>query len=190
MKTPKKSQTPVLLLLLAGLGALVFVDNFPSQSEPEPAAPRTAMAPMAATSVETRPQGGTTADPNASPGDNKLAGLSLNPLGTLERDQLGDTLKRPLFTTSRRAYKAPPPPPPQPVAVRPPPVVTEPTYVLVGVMLGRNKRIALLRSRDSAGDIHVKQGDKLGQWNVKSVESDAVILNQGEQSFTLQVFPK
>ena len=206
MKQPK-SRAPLLLLVLAGLGALVLIDNAPWETDggstsnvvmpaadiarAPPSTPPASAGPggpgLGSQPAATLPQPATAALSD----DDRLAMEALNPLAALERDKLTETVTRPLFTASRRAYKRPATPPPRPVAVRKPtPRATKPTYDLLGVIIGRNSRIAVLRSRGGTADITAKPGDKLGKWQVKSVARDSVTLAQGDNSYTLQVFPE
>ena len=192
-----KSRLPFLLLILVGLGMMVLAENVSWTSEKPPlptevvgSAERIAKSPVPEANEQPMQPDAAEAKVATPSDDRRSAIIALNPLAALQRQQLDDTVERPLFIASRRAYKPPPPAPPRPVAARPPPSITKPTYLLVGVMVGRKSRMALLRPRDGNSDIQVKPGDMLGQWQVKSVEKDSITLAQGESAFTLEVFPK
>jgi len=110
---------------------------------------------------------------------------SLNPLASIAIDVLKDTVERPLFETSRRAYEPPPPPPrevsrPAQAPRAPPP---DPTYFsLAGISAGPDRSIALLKPKSNGRFLRVEAGEVVDGWKIEKVaEQEVVISKQGLQ---------
>ena len=139
-KTPTESKTwlPLLLALMAALAGLVLWDR---QSGDGPAVVRAAdkSSPRAQAAARTE--------------------QSINPLANLTLDKLHDTVRRPLFETSRRPVEAPAPllPPPQTGLVAPP-VVDQNALSLLGVVASEGRAIALIKRNQTGQNVRVRGG--------------------------------
>jgi len=172
VKTPTESKTwlPLLLALMAALAGLVLWDR---QSSDGPAVVRTADKSSPRVQAAGR------------------AEQSINPLANLTLDKLHDTVRRPLFETSRRPVEAPaPPPPPQaePVAPAPPPAVDQNAFSLLGVVASEGRTIALLKRNQTGQSIRAEVGDAVDGWTIVSIEPQRVVLRQGDTQIALQLF--
>lgn len=107
-----------------------------------------------------------------------------NPLASFEKDSLKNWVQRPLFAPSRK------PPPPAEVKQAAAPPKPPPDYQLIGVLLNRQRTIALLRSENSGAQYRVEVGDMIGGWLVKSVERDTVVLKRDEDTSQVIQFKK
>ncbi len=93
----------------------------------------------------------------------------LPPIGAMK-----ETVQRPLFTSSRR--------PRLPSGQRQQRVAGLAGYVLAGVVIAGDTRIAMLRSRTGAGNLRVRTGDKVAGWTVTAIDSRSVtVIRDGEQ---------
>ncbi len=93
----------------------------------------------------------------------------LPPIGAMK-----ETVRRPLFTASRR--------PRLPSGQRQQQVAGLAGYVLAGVVIAGDTRIAMLRSRTGAGNLRVRAGDKVAGWTVTAIDSRSVtVTRDGEQ---------
>ena len=89
-------------------------------------------------------------------------------------EEMRETTRRPLFTASRR--------PQPPRGQRRREVAGLAGYVLAGVVIAGNTRIAMLRSRTGAGNLRVRVGDKVAGWTVAAIDSRSVTVRRdGEQ---------
>ena len=172
VKTPTESKTwlPLLLALMAALAGLVLWDR---QSGDGPAVVKAAdkSSPRVQAAART--------------------GQSINPLANLTLDKLHDTVRRPLFETSRRPVEAPaPPPPPQaePAAPAPSPAVDQNAFTLLGVVASEGRTIALLKRNQTGQNIRAEVGDTVDGWIVVSIEPQRVVLRQGDMQIALQLF--
>jgi hypothetical protein len=84
---------------------------------------------------------------------------------------------RPLFTPTRR---------PAPEAVAQPTVVRG-QYVLLGITVAGNTRIAILREKASGRIVRVEKGKDIGNIKVSSVEPEVIILNHGSEQEVLSL---
>jgi hypothetical protein len=159
------NRLPLLLLLAAGLGAVLWWDM---QTEPEPAEVIAAASPAR--------HGESRSEEEPPPAFGGMA----NPLASLDKDSLHDLTGRPLFTPSRR----PPPvfaPPQEATALAPPPAPpATPDYTLVGVIRDGDRAIALLRSRSDGRNLRVEAGDTVRGWEVAAVEARSVRLKRSD----------
>ncbi len=88
-------------------------------------------------------------------------------------------LERPLFSPTRR--------PPEEEVVAAVPTRMEFDYVLKGVLIDGDSRIALLR--DYSGDrvLHLREGESLDGWRLKSVAADHVVVERGDREEALEL---
>ena len=85
------------------------------------------------------------------------------------------TLERPLLTPTRR----PSPPPPPPVVPPPPkPTMRKGQFVLMGVILTKDKNVALLREIANGKVLRVEQGKEINGILVAAMEKEKVTLTQ------------
>lgn len=156
----------LLMLVAAGLAAVIYTElRGPSRGVTSPALPVEA-APV----VESAP-----------PASFRLPDL----------DYYAEVVERPLFRDTRR--------PPEEeeeaaVAEKPPAEATAKKldYVLTGVMMTPERRLAFLKSTAKGEAKRIKQGDTLDGWLVKLVQSKRVVLSRGARSqvLKLQVVPE
>ncbi len=107
-----------------------------------------------------------------------------NPYDNLKLSSLQQTVKRPLFTQSRR--------PPAPIKrVFTPPKITrapqkpEPQFLLLGVLKNGTKSVALVRQEDTGKYFRVVKGDFIGNIRVKDVLLKAVKLEKEDGTSTM-----
>ncbi len=112
-----------------------------------------------------------------------------NPLKALKKEELQDTLNRPLFSEDRS-----PPEKPQKRVVRQKkkpvkPKRVYPNYALIGVVLDGARSIALLRRKTNGISIRVQQGDSVEGWKLVSVDSNSITLQQEDgEKIKVQLF--
>lgn len=130
----------------------------------------TAQAPSEGGAAEVPVEGGATAE--ADDGDNVA-----NPLSSFTLDMLDQTVGRPLFAPARKR------PPPAEAGAPDAPAKTDHAYDLLGVALGGNRPIAIMRKKQDGKSFRVEVGDMLGGWHVSKVDSQSVELERagGEQ---------
>jgi hypothetical protein len=120
--------------------------------------------------------------------------LPVNPLAATAVDSLNVMVERPLFNPTR----APPPPPvamaepepvaaPEPVVVQEVPVTAE-DFTLIGVSIRGDESTAVIRWNKSNEVFHLKAGQFLSDWELKSVESKAVIIARADTELTIRLF--
>lgn len=61
-------------------------------------------------------------------------------------------------------------------------------YALVGVVLGTDRHVALIRDMTGGTTLRVRTGDVFGGWTVDAVADGAVTIRRGSESRTLTVF--
>ncbi|MES2932269.1 MAG: hypothetical protein V4805_02110 [Pseudomonadota bacterium] len=103
----------------------------------------------------------------------------------------GEMLARPLFVPTRR----PPPPPPPPVPVVPPkPMMRKGQFVLLGVIITKDKKIALLREISNGKSVRVELGSEINGIKLEKLEHDKAIFKQWDDQEELilkvQAMPK
>ncbi len=186
----------LMVIVMLGLAGLLWLDRdgqdtgAPEIIEPVRRTPQPAgTAPPAAPRSAGRRDGDTTspeATAAARPVPAEDRKPSINPLATVSLDQLRETLERPLFETSRRAYQPPPPPPAQ-AASRPPPAPRAPPpdpthFSLTGISSSADRTIALLKQKSSGRQLRVEVGEIIDGWSVEQIsEREVVISKQGVQ---------
>jgi hypothetical protein len=180
-KTPTESKNwlPLLLALMAALAGLVLWDRQSGDGAQKGAGPP---AVVRAADKSTRAQAAARAE------------QGINPLANLTLDKLNDTVRRPLFETSRRPIEAPAPLPPrpqvEPAAPLPPPFVDQNALSLLGVVASEGRAIALLKRNQSGQNIRVEVGDAVDGWTIVSIEPQRVMIRQGDTQIALQLFRK
>ena len=102
----------------------------------------------------------------------------------LKLEDLSATRERPLFAPTRRR------PPPQEQAVT---VVVEhppetPRMVLTGIIVKPSETIVVLRNVATSESISLRSGESVGAWRVEAQNDHSVILSDGTQQFTLEMF--
>ena len=128
--------------------------------------------------------------PVSKPQQTKVALAPLQPefsLPPLEQTYT-EVLVRPLFVPSRRPPPVPPPPPPVV------PAMLKGQFMLVGVILTKEKNIALLREIANGKISRVEQGKEINGILVASMEKEKVILKQWDDKeelvMKIQPMPK
>ncbi|CAH1903903.1 conserved hypothetical protein [Candidatus Nitrotoga sp. HW29] len=114
-----------------------------------------------------------------------------------------EILARPLFVSSRRPLPPkfvpsgrsasststhrsrtllPPPPPLVPVAIEPPkPTMRKGQFILDGIIITKDKNIALLREVASRKMVRVELGQEINGMQVEKLERDKIIFKQGDE---------
>ena len=104
----------------------------------------------------------------------------------LKLEDLSATRERPLFAPTRRR----PPPPSQPqaatVAAENPPET--PRMVLTGIIVKPSETIVVLRNIATSESISLRSGESVGAWRVQAQDDHSVILTDGTNQFTLEMF--
>lgn len=164
-----------LLLVCAGLGALVWLDQrsgaVRGSSAITPAIQAVRPAPAKAAKS---PEAKAAPSHTAAPKGREIG----NPLAALDKAALRDTVERPLFNPSRRRPPPlpTPPVPAAPVIVRPAP----PSYDLLGVVTDGARAVALLRKVGDDASVRVEVGDMISGWRVAKVDARAVRLERDD----------
>jgi hypothetical protein len=164
---------PLLMLVAAGLGALLWWDM---QSE-EPETPDVVAAAGPARRVEGGSRDGQAAS-TATP--ERVPGGEANPLASLDKESLRDVTERPLFAPARRRPPAPAPRETEPAFVVPPAPPPTPDYTLLGIIRDGDRAIALLRGRSDARNLRVETGDMIGGWEIAAVGAASVRLKRSD----------
>jgi hypothetical protein len=108
-----------------------------------------------------------------------------------------EILARPLFVSSRRplppklalhqrsassAHPPPSPPPPLPVPVEPPkPTMRKGQFILDGIIITKDKNIALLREVATRKMVRVELGQEINGMQIEKLERDKITLKQGDE---------
>ncbi len=107
-------------------------------------------------------------------------GKQLTPLPS--RSTLSAIVKRPLFRKDRRPFE----PEEQPEDAISKQATDPPSLQLRGVALTKDGRpIALIRSEKQDGLARVKQGEAIGNWQVQTILSRAILVRQGERTYRI-----
>ena len=122
--------------------------------------------------VVTRPGGNAGPPRRAAPAEAKL----LPPLAANPPEQaFPETTARPLFTPTRRLA-------PEPAAAQQQPAFVRGQYVLLGVTIARDTRIAMLREKATGKIVRVARGAQVNGITLSSVDPETVTLSMnGEQ---------
>ncbi len=170
----------VLIVIAAGLGALVWLDRSARTES-------VADASLVET-IEPNQAGDQRRSSERSPeGEDETASAARNPLGSMRLKSLTHTIERPLFSSSRRppvkiakpAKRRPPPPPRKRVKRN--------SFKLLGVIGGGPHRIALLKDKRNGRHFRVEPGDHIDGWQVDRVGSADVVLTHLRQIVTLSL---
>jgi general secretion pathway protein N len=117
---------------------------------------------------------------------------SLNPLASLDLENLSATRELPLFTPTRSPPPppAPPPPPPEPVVAAPPPPVppTPPALQLVGILMAGSEEVALLVDPATNAMHRLRSGDLYDGWSLEIFDARTVEFMRDGQSYMLRMF--
>lgn len=89
---------------------------------------------------------------------------------------------RPLFAPDRKAL---PPPEEQTATLAPPTQLS-----LIGVIIDKTHRLALIRSPSASIEVSVSVGESIEGWTVAAVEPDRVVLRSGGTDYALDLFAK
>lgn len=176
----------VLVLVCAGLGGLVWLDN---QQDDEGRQPIAASKPLDTRRAKELIPAKTPSPPTLQASQKASQTLkSANPLAAIKKLSLKATVERPLFAPSRHR--------PRPVKVVPRRVVKKvkrkrkpPLYVLLGILSDGDRAIALLREKSNGLNFRVEVGDVIGGWRVAKVEHRSVLLKWNDgRSMELSLF--
>jgi hypothetical protein len=175
-----------MLLVCAGLGYLVWLDNMSGDADVPPArinhAENNLPAPQPDSSVLESTSTGVGEEPAArapDSGGQESADHTANeeqfanPLDSVDISALSDTVERPLFASSRQR------PPPKAEAADKgdkSPV----TFELLGVVVNGPRATAVLRRKQTGANFTVEAGDTLSGWRVSRIEQSSVVLEGPE----------
>jgi len=157
----------LMIVACLALAGLVWLDN--QQPSPMAAAPSVASRePQDQTAPAS--SSGSSDDEGQAPRQISIG----NPLASIAKDKLRDTVERPLLAPSRR----------RPVETKTAQNATsaneKPGYQLLGVVLNRDRAIALLRKAADGPSFRVEIGDMVGNWRVARVETASVFLERSD----------
>jgi hypothetical protein len=186
MPTEGRRESPRRLLLLLALalvvGGLLTWDRWGDGSLEAPqAAPGAAVV---ATLGKGKPSGGDLAVPAVTGVETSAS----HPLAHLALDELGDTVRRPLFEKTRRPVEPAKAAPSVPVPKR----QADPhSLTLQGIILNEgHSAIALMRRTQTGQSVRLQEGDAVDGWTVERIEAERVHLVQGDSRIALQLFRK
>lgn len=112
----------------------------------------------------------------SSPESDPSIGLTIgNPLASIRKDWLRDTVERPLLAPSRRR--------PETQTAKNPSFTANDgpqSYELLGVLMNGDRAIALLRKAGGGASFRVEMGDMVGGWRVAKVETRSVLLERSD----------
>jgi general secretion pathway protein N len=154
------------LLLAVAVAALVGVNGWVLQLDP-------ASAPAAA---------------GAAPAQSAAAHTLAAPYQNRELSEYEETVRRPVFTASRRPY-APPAPAPPPPAAAPEPERLPAELRLLGVLIDADRRQVLLRTKQQPAGRWLKEGDSIEGWQLRSILADGAVLANRARSHELRLYP-
>ena len=127
------------------------------------------------------------ADQGAQAGTGDTSGL--HPLASLALDELGDTVRRPLFEKKRRPVEAPKVAAPS--APLPKRQADSDALTLQGIIFNEGRSaIALMRRTQTGQSVRLQEGDTVDGWTVERIEAERVHLVQGDTRIALQLFRK
>jgi hypothetical protein len=111
-----------------------------------------------------------------------------NPLSAIPLSALSATRERPLFYASRRPPVAPPvaaPPPKQEDSPPPPP--EQPSFTLVGTIVGRKASVAVLQGSNPDAISRLRVGGENGGWRLQGIDLRSIVVEKGAQSVKLDL---
>ena len=178
-----------LLAITVGLGALVWLDNQPLDQQAVDSTQVASTDQDAAISTDTNGIGpapdGTGNSNSPTPAEREQSrdpnstGIpaNSNPLATLDKDDLRDTVERPLFAPSRRRPR---------LAAASAPATAEPaaysSFELVGIAKADHRTIALVRRRADGASFRLQTGDSVDNWTLAKIERTSIVLNSNDGS--------
>lgn len=128
------------------------------------------------------------ADTSATGNDISEIALT-HPLADLSRDDLSETIDRPLFSSDRRPYVAP-----RNIAR---PKRAAPTrsrsarFRLLGILVAESEAVALVRNLSSGRNFRVRSGQKIDGWRADRItERQLTLMRNGEKSIVLDLHRK
>jgi len=117
-----------------------------------------------------------------------------NPLHSITVESMSAMVERPLFNQTR----APPPvvveqpPPPEPAMEPEPQAVADSTgpqdFTLLGVSIKGGERVALVRYNKTNEVFRLKLGQYLSDWELRSVESQEIVIARADSELTIRLF--
>ena len=120
--------------------------------------------------------------------NNVLAPLG-NPLSKMKREQLNETIKRPLFAVTRRPFIEPKRVVRMVRKSRPQKRQVK-RYKLLGVLMDRDRSVALVKVLGDGNHIRVGKGDQIHGWEVDLISRQEISLKKkGEKLQILYLYP-
>ncbi|WP_145754563.1 hypothetical protein [Nitrospirillum amazonense] len=89
--------------------------------------------------------------------------------------EVGEAVRRPLFSESRR------PPPPKPIAPPPPVLVPAPELQVTGIIAGVGGGVVLGTDKHTQKPFRLKTGEMLGDWRVDGITRTSLRLRHADQ---------
>ncbi|MBY0562358.1 hypothetical protein [Hyphomicrobium sp.] len=161
----KQYRLHLMIVACLALACLVWFDN----QQPNPIASAPAIA-------SGEPQKQTDPDLSSDDGNEAPGQISIgNPLVAIAKEDLRDTVERPLLAPSRRR-----PDEAKTAKHQDAPAGEKPVYELLGVVLNGDRAIALLRNAADGTSFRVESGDMVGSWRVARVETASVFLERSD----------
>ncbi len=165
----------LLISAMLVLGILVWLDNTRNEGS-------TSAASTTRQTIEGENAGGGVASNDAA----AVAQIK-NPLATFDESELSDTIKRPLFASSRsRPLEA------ESIsnatAAQAATKAEVPSYDLLGIIRDGSRAIALIRDKKDGTSFRVEVGDMIGGWRVSKLAPTSILLERDDgtsQSVTL-----
>ncbi|SFV29575.1 hypothetical protein [Hyphomicrobium facile] len=156
----------LMIVACLALACLVWFDN--QQPSPMASAPPIASG---------EPQDQTDPDLSSNDENKQSSHISIgNPLVAISKDELRDTVERPLFAPTRRRPVETDTAKHQDTTL----IGEKPVYELLGVVLNGDRAIALLRNAADGTSFRVESGDMVGSWRVATVEAASVFLERSD----------
>lgn len=112
--------------------------------------------------------------PALEPASGSLAIVTESPIIQLSA-QAGETLRRPLFSRSRR------PPLPKPVPAPPPILIPPPDLAVTGIIAISSGGIAIGNDKQAQKPFRVRTGETLGIWKVEAITKNNLRLRYNAQ---------
>jgi hypothetical protein len=104
---------------------------------------------------------------------------TITPAEKLDISAFSEVIERPLFARSRR-----PSPPIEPVAKTAPKAEN---FDLVGIIISPSGRVALLRPKRSDDVLRAVEGQQVGGWKIREINSTEITLERGDFSELLKI---
>lgn len=107
-----------------------------------------------------------------------------NPLARFALEDFADTLRRPLFSATRR----PPSPIAAPIRREPPPPPEPPHFTLVGVVTDERGARALVKISPTAKIRGLRRGDEIDGWTVVEVGPRRIVIGRDARTSAVALF--